>query len=321
MKKETTNQDIEQKKSTRGRKPITYSKEDLERQPMLVLVCGETGVGKTYRNVTEIRHYMKDDASTGRKGRKVLAFDVNDDDYPMFPTVSPFHIKALTKVQARRIRPIAKSGQNMSIEEKREVVQRMVNQFKNGLLVLEDLDKYMVGAKGQTVVGLLTTNRHNGLDIMISHQSIAKITTTEWQNCTWLRLHHQVDDVSRYESRIPNYFLVRIATYIVDEQYNLANNAFADGSISKDEYKKRRSFFVYVDMRRLKIRGCSRDAFIRACKKFIDTEDQRKIRMMLQQRDHQDIPLYKNRSAATVKLITEYLRHHETGPNSPFASK
>ncbi|AUS04965.1 zonular occludens toxin domain-containing protein [Pseudotamlana carrageenivorans] len=320
MKKETTNQDIEQKKSNRGRKPITYSKEDLERQPMLVLVCGETGVGKTYRNVTEIRHYMKDDASTGRKGRKVLAFDVNDDDYPMFPTVSPFHIKALTKVQARRIRPIAKSGQNMSIEEKREVVQRMVNQFKNGLLVLEDLDKYMVGAKGQTVVGLLTTNRHNGLDIMISHQSIAKITTTEWQNCTWLRLHHQVDDVSRYESRIPNYFLVRIATYIVDEQYNLANNAFADGSISKDEYKKRRSFFVYVDMRRLKIRGCSRDAFIRSCKKFIDTEDQRKIRMMLQERDHQDKPLYKNRSAATVKLITEYLRHHETGPNSPFAS-
>ena len=39
------------------------------------------------------------------------------------------------------------------------------------------------------------------------------------------------------------------------------------------------------------------------------------------ERDHQDKPLYKNRSAATVKLITEYLRHHETGPNSPFAPK
>jgi len=315
MKKESKDT---KKKSTRGRKPITYCKEDLERQPMLVLVCGETGVGKTYRNIIELRRYMKEDETTGRKGRKVLAFDVNDDDYPMFPTVSPFHIKALTKVQARRIRPIAKNGQNMSIEEKREVVQRMVNQFKNGLLVLEDLDKYMVGAKGQTVVGLLTTNRHNGLDIMISHQSIAKVTTTEWQNCTWLRLHHQVDDVSRYESRIPNYFLVRIATFIVDEQYNLANQAFADGKIDKEEYKKRRSFFVYVDMRRLKIRGCSWGAFIRACKKYIDTEDQRKIRMMLQERDHQDRPLFKNRSEATVKLIAEYLRHHEVGPGTVF---
>jgi len=225
----TTKTKIETKKSNRGRKPITYSKEDLERQPMLVLVCGETGVGKTYRNLIEIKNYMKDSPTTGKKGRKVLAYDVNDDDYPQFPTVSPCHIKTLTKIQARRIRPITKSGQNMTVEEKHEVVQRMVNQFKNGLLVLEDLDKYMVGAKGQTVVGLLTTNRHNGLDIMISHQSIAKITTTEWQNCTWLRLHHQVDDVSRYENRIPNYFLVRIATFIVDEQYNLANNAFAEG--------------------------------------------------------------------------------------------
>ncbi len=165
--------------------------------------------------------------------------------------------------------------------------------------------------KGQSVVGLLTTNRHNKLDIMISHQSIAKITTTEWQNCTWLRLHHQVDDVSRYESRIPNFFVVRIATYIVDEQYEMANDAFAQGLIDENEYKQRKSFFVYVNMRKLKIRGCSMNAFIRACKKYIDSHGQKRIRDLLQEKDLYDKPVYKNKLAVMVKIIRDLMRLFE----------
>ena len=303
---------IEKRAADVGRKPITYTREDLERQPMLLLVCGETGVGKTYRNIKEIEHYMKGDPTTGRKARKVLIFDVNDDDYQRYRTVSPFHIKALTVVQARRIRPINRNGEVMSLEEKRDIVERMVRQFKNGLIVLEDIDKYMSGAKGQTIVGLLTTNRHSGLDIMIGHQSISKITTTEWQNCTYLRLHKQVDDVTRYKNRIPNYFLVRIATLIVEEQYALANTAFQQGRISKKAFLKHKSFFVFVDMRKLKLRGCSRRAFIQACKKYIDTEEPAKVNRMLKERHFSSGEfIYKNRNEVIVKLIQEYLRHHE----------
>ena len=298
-------------------RPLIPPKEDMERQPMLTVVCGETGVGKTFRNVIEIYQYLEDNPSIGKKGRKVLIFDVNDDDYPMFSTVSPDHLRKLKNIQARRIRPLTKDGRNMTIEEKRELVEKMVNQFKEGLLVLEDLDKYMTGAKGQTVVGLLTTNRHNGLDILIGHQSIAKVTTTEWQNCTCLRLHQQVDDIHKYRDRIPNYFLVRIASFIVEEQYDLANQLWSDGKIAKYTYKKQRSFFVYIDMRRLKISGCSQQAFIRAAKKFVDAEQQRKIKMMLLERDHKDKPLYKNRKEATIKLITNLLRHHESNRESP----
>lgn len=281
------------------------------RQPMLILVCGETGVGKTFRNFQEFRKYLRGNPAQGKKGRKILVFDVNDDDYPQFPTVSVKHIHLLKSIRPRRIRPIKEDGRNMSTEEKRDVVELMVNEFKEGLLVLEDLDKYMVGAKGQSVVGLLTTNRHNKLDIMISHQSIAKITTTEWQNCTWLRLHHQVDDVSRYESRIPNFFVVRIATYIVDEQYEMANDAFAEGLIDEKEYKQRKSFFVYVNMRKLKIRGCSMNAFIRACKKYIDSHGQKRIRDLLQEKDLYDKPVYKNKLAVMVKIIRDLMRLFE----------
>lgn len=284
----------------------------LERQPMTFVVCGETGVGKTYRNLIEISRYIKGQLN-GSKGRKVLAFDVNDDDYPQFRTVSLNAIQKLKSICARRVRPIKPNGQNMNIEEKRETVEQIISKFKNGLLVLDDLDKYLVGAKGQSVVGLLTTNRHNGLDIMIGHQSISKITTTEWESVSILRLHRQVDDITRYRNRIPNFFLVCIATFIVDEQYDLANQAFQENEITELEYKKRRSFFVYVDMRRLKIRGASKKAIIRATKKYIDLFESKKVKMMLQETDFDDNKKFKSRKDVVLVLIGQYLRCFEGG--------
>lgn len=283
---------------------VLVNKQD-ERQPMLMLVCGETGVGKTFRNILEIENYMRNHPAIGRKGRKVLIFDVNDDDYECYTTVDPDFIRDLKLIRARRIRPLTRYGETMSIEDKRDMVERMVKQFTDGLLVLEDLDKYMTGAKGQTIVGLLTTNRHHGLDIMISHQSIAKITTTEFQNCTWLRLHKQVDDVTRYRNRIPNYFLVRIATIIVEEQYLIGNIRF----------------FVYVNMRKLKLRGCSQKAYIRACKKYLDTEENGMVRRMMLERDFQGRLIYRNRNEVVVKLIGELLRYHEENYQSPIATE
>lgn len=277
-----------------------------KRQPMVILVCGETGVGKTYRNKLEIKRYLQDEPNTNKIGRKVLAFDTNDDDY-LFRTVSPDHLKALTKIAARRIRPFNKDGSPMDDDQKREVVEKILKHYRNGLLVLDDIDHYMTGAKGQAMIGALCTVRHKGLDILLTHQSIAKITTTEWQNCTWLRLHHQVDDITRYRDRIPKYHLVRIAQLIIDEQYELAMQAFGLGTIEEHEFKKRKSFFLYVNMRQQNIIGCSNVAFIKACKKYIDQEKSRKIKMMLSERDFKNNPIYKNRNEAIIKLISDYM--------------
>ncbi|WP_010182455.1 zonular occludens toxin domain-containing protein [Aquimarina agarilytica] len=299
-----------QQKSTRGRKRISYLKEDLERQPMIMLVCGETGVGKTYRNKQEIQRYMMDHLAVGKKGRKVLAFDTNDDDYPRFRTVSPNHLKALTKVAARRIRPFLSDGTPMDNDAKKEVITKIMKHYKNGLVVLDDIDHYMTGAKGQSMIGALCTVRHKGIDILLTHQSVAKVTTSEWQNCTWLRLHHQVDDVTRYRERIPKYEMVRIAQLIVDEQYELCSNAFAKGEITEQEYKIQKSFFVYVNMREQRIMGCSRSAFIRASKKFIDQEEGRKVKMLLNETDFEGDALYKTKNEAIIKMISDKLKYH-----------
>lgn len=306
------------KKTARGRKPIVYSNEDLERDPFVMLIIGETGVGKTYRTNQEIKYYMADNPEIGKKGRKVLAFDTNGHDYPTFRTVSPNYIKALTKVATRRILPFNSDGNAMSNIEKREVAEKIVNHFKNGLVVLDDVDSYMSGAKGQSIIGALTTVRHKGIDILFLHQSLGKVTTTQFQACTWIRLHHQLDPITKYKERIPNYSIVRIAQLIINEQYDLCSKAMDEGRFkTEDEYKKQRSFFVYIDMRRRKVSGCTRAAYIRGCKRFIDQEEKSTIRMMLNERDFYDKPIYPNRNAAIIKLISEYLRYHDDKLRSP----
>ena len=290
------------------------------RQNMLTLVCGETGVGKTYRNLQEIKYYLKDNPVSGKKGRKVLAFDTNDDDYTSFKTVSPEQLYRLSALRPRRIRPYNKDGSPMGNPEKKEVVKKILKYFRNGLIILDDIDDYMTFEKGQDLVSSLCTLRHKGVDIIFTHQTIGKISKTAWQNCTWLRLHHQVDDILEYKSRIPKYPIVRIATLIVDEQYDLAYSKFTRGEISEDEFEKRASFFVYVNLRKQRLRGCSRAAYIRAVKKFIDQEEGRKLRMMLSERTFtvDSTFRYKNRNEAVVKLITDYLRFHEPNTGSPF---
>lgn len=288
------------------------------RQPMLTIVCGETGVGKTYRNRKEVLHYLKDNPATGKTGRIVLAFDTNDDDYVGYKTVNLNELPDLEVVRPRRIRPFNKDGSPMGKEDKKEVVKIILKYFRNGLILLDDIDDYMTGEKGQDMISALCTLRHKGVDIIFTHQSIGKVTRTAFQNCTWLRLHHQVDDVTYIKERIPKYSIVRIAQLIVDEQYDLAYTAFVNGRISEEEFERRASFFVYVNLRKQRLRGCSRAAYIRACKRFIDQEEGKKINMLLLERDFNDKPIYKNRNAAIMKLITDYMRYHESTTGSPF---
>lgn len=268
---------------------------------MIMIACGETGVGKTFRNKLEISNYMKGVKS--KKGRKVLCFDTNDDDYPEFPSVSPDHVKALTKVAARRIRPFNRDGTPMHNKDKSGVIEKILKHYRNGLLVLDDIDHYMTGAKGQSMIGALCTVRHMGLDILFTHQSIAKISTTAWQNCTWLRLHHQVDDITRYRERIPKYPLVRIAQLVVDERYEEASRMYRQKKISYEQFRAKKSYCVYVNMREQKMHGVDRVTFIRAAKKYIDQEEQRKLGMMMQERDFDGERIYPDRNSAVVKLI------------------
>lgn len=297
------------KKKPNSTRPATV----IQRDPMVVLIIGEMGVGKTYRTNLEVRYYLTDNPTIGKKGRKVLAFDVNMKDYSTFETVNPEYIRALRKIAPRRILPINKEGKPMTSAEKKGIVDSIFDHYQKGMVILDDTDSYMRGAKGQSITKALTTVRHNDIDILFSHQSLSKVTTTQWEACTWIRLHHQVDPITRYRDRVPNYHIVRIAQLIVNEQYDLCARAYGQGMISEAEYKIRRSYFVYIDMRKRKVTGCSRAAFIRAAKRYIDQEEGKTIRLMLNEQNFsgESIYTYKNRNEVVIKLVSEYLRYHD----------
>jgi hypothetical protein len=254
-----------------GRRKISYNPSDLERMPLLTIVCGMKGVGKTWQGLKDIDRYVVDNPRTGKKARKALILDFNNEEsYQKYKAVLPKYIKTLTEARARRIPPFDESGKPYDLDKMKKVAEYVIFNYTNGLLVLEDIDKYMTGAKGKSLIGAMTTNRHSGMDIIITHQSVSKVTQTEWQNAAFVRLHHQLDDVDRIEENLPNYPLMKIAQIIVDKRYYEAVRQYKEiGAISEDEYKKRRSFFVYIDMLEHKIIGGTLDEFKASVMEFI----------------------------------------------------
>ena len=278
---------------------------------MLMVVIGETQVGKTKRNLDEIYAYVLDNPITGKKGRKVIPFDTNDDDYTMFKTVSLDHLQDFKKVEVRRIRPINRDGSSMSEKQKQEVVKKILKDFRNGLIVLDDIDNWMTDNKGRDLLSTLVSTAHFGLDFITTHQSAGEIRTAEWRNATWIRLHHQSDDIAVYKDRISAYPVVRIAYLIVEEQYNLAYRRYKAGIINHDTFKKQRSFFVYINTRTKIVKGCSKSAFIRAAKKYVDQNCQKQVKELLLLRDLNDQALHPSRLAAIDHLLDQLVRHYE----------
>lgn len=250
-----------------GRKPIKRVNKDPAAK--IIVTAGMRGIGKTYSNHQEIKNYIS------TKKLPCVAYDINMDDYDNFKIVHPNYIGNITTPQSRRVVPLKKGGEDMSLKEQKEVLYQLLTKFWNGLLVLDDFDKYAMGARGQQIVGAITTNRHRGVSLMISHQSVKKISTTEWENVNILRLHHQADDVEVAKDRVNNFPLVKIAQFIVDDVYFAAMRLWEKQQkephkniISMKNFMKLRGYFVYVNFDNNKIYGCSEKQYRKGMDKF-----------------------------------------------------
>lgn len=236
------------------------------REPILIIATGTKGVGKTYTTCHVIQNYIKDNPITGKLARKVLIYDVNNeyteknlkengvnykaevldiDDLPRWT--------AQKRVEVRRILPIDKNGRYLGIDGMVEMLNKILYYFRGGLLVLEDINRYLIDTKTTEIIGTMATNRHRDLDIYIHLQSLAPVTTRMWQNCQAVRFHKQTDNVARYQNRIPNAELYYIAEKLVNNQY-----------------QKNKRFYCYVNNEYSKITGrfSIRD-FQKACYNYV----------------------------------------------------
>jgi len=289
------------------RKPARNTSHTQERQPLIIVVCGMKGVGKTHFSVEEIDKYVK--GTNDRDPRKALILDFSEDDmYAHYPAVHPKYIRKLKEFRGRRIVPYEVDGKPYTLEQMKDTAEYVIFNYRNGLLVLEDIDKYLYGVQGRSLIGALTTNRQSGLDIIITHQSLSKMTQTEWQNAAFLRLHHQLDSIDRLnDGRLPNYPLLKIAQIIVDRRYYKAVDDFEDQIIGEKEFIKRRSFFVHVNMFSHKIVGCDREEFNSGALRFV-RENYTAISKRMKIGDEQGNPI--PREDAMQRLYKKYSQYY-----------
>lgn len=220
------------------------------REPQLIIATGRKRIGKTYTTLQMIHRYVQDNAAKGKKGRKVLIYDVNQ-EYTQFKTIAEKDISRFThspRIEVRRILAITSDGKIMHIDQMNDLLKKILQEFRGGLLVLEDINRYLIDTKTPEIIGTMATNAHRDLDIVCHLQSLAPMTTRMWQNCSVVRFHFQMDDIFRYKNRIPLYELYKIAQCLVNYKYHGGDIRFycwvyneeslIKGAFSKADFKQ-----------------------------------------------------------------------------------
>jgi len=211
------------------------------REPQLGVAVGKRGIGKTYTTISIMRDYITGYGGKSRP-RRVLIMDVNDE----FEKVKAIRLEDVAKfsmhpkIEARRVRPFNDDGTKMTLRDVCDALYLILEEFKGGLLLIEDINKYLTHHLPKDVVGAICTNRHSDLDIILHYQAIGKMPTTVWENANWVRFHKNNQSVDRHEKKFEDrYEMMKLVEAMVDRQYDQGNSRF----------------FVYADLDYTKIKG------------------------------------------------------------------
>jgi len=231
-----------------------------------MMVCtGIQGVGKTYQNMHVIKEYVKDKFYNKVKGRKCLIFDTNGEytpenfsknDIENFPIkrIALSDVEQWSRTENQECRRI--DAKNLGIKEKKEAVEFLLKVFRNGMLVLEDINTYILSVTFmEEIVGGLVNLRHRAVDVLISYQSLRPVEPRIWQNSRWIRFHFQADNVNDIKGKVSNPTLMKIAQLVV-------NNRYLGGD---------KRFFVYIHNFANKIEGkFTKKEFDDACRQYLN---------------------------------------------------
>ena len=220
------------------------------REPKLGMAVGRKGIGKTYQTKILIESYVYGNPEKGVEPRKVLILDVNDEftDYKAISMKDLVKFSVMPKAEIRRVRPFnEKTGVRLTLKEIADLLWDILHFFRGGMLLIEDINKYISDFLPNDLVGAICSNRHTDLDIIMHFQSIGRITTKVWQNANWLRFHKNSDSIERHRNKFPDkYELFCIAENIVNTQY----------------FNDNKYYYLYVDLDDEKIKGKMTESII-----------------------------------------------------------
>lgn len=277
------------------------------REPLFEVVIGFKGVGKTYTTNSIIEDYIKN-IPGGKKGRPVLVFDVNNEysdsnnyfgykaiDFDIREPNAYIRSEQIRKISAPgkyRILPFRKDRQPMSLSEIQTTAKDIVSYYRNGMLVLEDINKYTLSNLSQDFVGMFIGIRHLGVDLVAHFQSLRAIPPKIWSEMTHLRWHKQSEKIIKYRNRITSLELFSIAECVVDRMY-----------LSDPHY------FLWVDKLQEKLINVSREQFNQGCRDYLNQNP--RIRMGLKLHlDDQGNKKYANDNAVITGFIEEKAKQY-----------
>src|SRR5271170_1400885 len=125
------------------------------RAPLLYLAVGMKRTGKSYRTMSILREMV------GTLHRKVLIFDTQDEysdrtAYPDIRSLAYNNVRTFTmhpEISIRRIPPFHFHGEEFTPDEKAKTVVHILTNFRNGVILLEDLNDYIYDYMPEDVVG------------------------------------------------------------------------------------------------------------------------------------------------------------------------
>lgn len=214
----------------------------MARQPLLGIVVGKKGVGKTYTTNKLIFNYITGQMGYGAPPRKVLVLDVNDE----FVHLKPIAVEDVIKfsgsdvVEARRIRRMKPNGTPMTIDEVIEALRVCIDHFRGGLLLLEDTNKYITENVPGDLNGALCGLRHVDTDVILHYQGLGAIPPKMWRNFNWIRYHKCTEAVRDEKSKF---------------QERASDLAIVEAMVNHEFFGGNPHFYVYYEEKDDKIRG------------------------------------------------------------------
>ena len=241
------------------------------REPKLGVAVGKKGIGKSFTTEQLLADYVK--GGQGVKPRRVLILDVND-EYEYVKGISIHDIALFSlhpKIEVRRIRPYNEDGAKMGLREIADVLFTCLEHFRGGLLLIEDINKYVSDYLPNDLVGAICTNRHADLDIIMHFQSIGRVTPKIWQNLNWIRFHKNSDSVDRHQKKFQDkYDFLKLSEIMVNEEY----------------FKGNKYFYLYVDLDEERILGEYEPIMLKqAIDEFVSLNYNRVVKPKLNRRD------------------------------------
>ncbi len=270
-----------------------------KRQPKVLIVAGSKNSGKTYATVHfELKYYVRQ--INNQQARPVIILDVQG-EYSKFKAIS-YNVdiennfertKSIRKIKRASIYRLLAKHPNGVVYSSAQIIQActdITTNFKNGLFLMEDINRYMTSQIPDNFYSHLISVRHEGVDLILHYQRVSDPPPRITGNAEYLRLHRTSDSITKKSvaDKYSNPEIIRIAELIIEKEYFRGNIYY----------------FIYIDLMGSKLLNISPPDFEIAARTYL-YENYSIVTSIMKRKNEQGIKLFSSENEAINFLINQ----------------